>query len=484
MTTFLGLIGPRNERLAPRWIAPVLSAAFLAACASVPDRVPAATETTPDQLASVQTFAAENAAWPVTDWWSAYGDPQLTTLINEGLAHSPTLAQAEARLRGANAARAGRAASAGPNLSANGSFVEQEQSQNAGIPAAFIPSGYEDFGRATLDFSYELDFWGRNRAGIRAATSDARAAAADAAQARLVLSTAIAAAYADLARLYDEREIATRSLDVRTQTVSLVSRRVQIGLDNMGAQHQAEAGPPTIRAELAAVDESIAQTRNRIAALMGEGPDRGASITPPAQVTLHAFGLPANLSADLLGRRPDLAAARWRAEAATQRTREARAAFYPNVNLVAFLGTTALGIDNLTLDSSRIGSIGPAISLPIFDGGRLGANLTRADAERDAAVAAYNATLTEALREVADVAASERALQTRLTETRAALAANEQAYSIARQRYDGGLSPYQNVLIAEDAVLAQRRAVADLESRAFVLDVALVRALGGGFTAH
>ena len=484
MTTFLGLIGLRNEGRAPRWIAPALSAVLLAACATVPERVPAAVETTPDQLASAQTFSGDNAAWPTSDWWSAYGDPQLTTLIAEGLAHSPTLAQAEARLRAANAIRAGRAASAGPSVTLNASVVEQEQSQNAGIPAVFIPSGYEDFGRATLDFSYELDFWGRNRAGIRAATSDARAAAADAAQARLVLSTSIAAAYADLARLYAQREIATRSLDVRTQTVNLVARRVEIGLDNMGAQHQAEAGPPTVRAELAAIDENIAQTRNRLAALMGEGPDRGASITAPAHVTLHAFGLPATLSADLIGRRPDLVAARWRAEAAASRTREARAAFYPNINLVAFLGTTALGIDNLTADASRIGSIGPALSLPIFDSGRLAANLTRADAERDGAVAAYNATLTEALHEVADVAASERALQTRLTETRAALAANEQAYSIARQRYDGGLSPYQNVLIAEDAVLAQRRAVADLESRAFVLDVALVRALGGGFNAN
>lgn len=461
-----------------------LLAMTLAACASLPERAPAASAISADALASAQSFqTAQAAPWPSDSWWTAYGDPQLDALIDEALARSPTLAQAQARLRAANAARSARVAGAGPSVSFNGSVVEQEQSQNAGIPAAFVPSGYEDFGRATLDFSYELDFWGRNRAAIAGATSQARAAAADAAQARLTLSTSIAATYADLARLFAQRDIAQRALEVRTQTAELVTRRVNIGLDNLGAQRQAEAGPPTARAELAALDEAIAQTRNRLAALLGAGPDRGLSITPPQRATLRPFGLPQNLSADLIGRRPDLVAARWRADAATANTREARAAFYPNVNLVAFLGTTALGLDNLADSGSRIGSIGPALSLPIFDSGRLGANLQRADAERDAAIAAYNATLTEALHEIADVAASERALTTRLDEARAALAASEDAYRIARQRYEGGLSTYQTVLIAEDQVLVQRRAVADLESRGFVLDVALVRALGGGFTA-
>jgi len=463
--------------------APAAAALALAACAAVPDRVEPATARDPSSLASSQSFSAAPSTWPEEQWWRAYGDTQLDALIEEAIAQSPTLAEAEARLRAADAVRAGRVAAAGASVSANGFVVEQEQSQNAGIPADFIPSGYEAFGRATLDFSYELDFWGRNRAGIEAATSQARAAAADAAQARLALSTAIAAAYADLARLHANRAILERSLEVRSETATLVTRRVEVGLDNLGAQRQAEAGPPATRADIAFIDELIAQTRNRLASLLGAGPDRGLAIAPPQAPALHAFGLPENLAVDLVGRRPDLVAARWRAEAATASTREARAAFYPNVNLMAFIGTEALGLDNLTQESSRIGSIGPAISLPIFDSGRLGANLQRADAERDAAVAAYNGALSEALHEVADVAASERSLSVRLAESRAALAANEEAYRIARQRYEGGLATYLSVLITEDSLLAQRRSVADLESRAFVLDVALVRALGGGFGA-
>jgi outer membrane protein TolC len=141
----------------------------------------------------------------------------------------------------------------------------------------------------------------------------------------------------------------------------------------------------------------------------------------------------------------------------------------------------SLHLDKLFDSGSDVGSVGPAVSLPIFEGGRLKANLRAAEADRDGAVAAYDSAVTQALRDVADVAASERALSTRLSESRAALAASEDGFRIAKLRYQGGLSTYQNVLIAEQAVLSQRRIVADLESRALTLDVALVRALGGGF---
>jgi NodT family efflux transporter outer membrane factor (OMF) lipoprotein len=465
-------------------LAASLAATALAACATLPERTPAAQTATPDHFATAQSLVASPADWPQSNWWEGYNDPQLTTLISEALANSPTLAQAEARVRAATAGVEGARGNAGPNLSLNASAVEQKQSYNFGIPPAFVPQGYNDYGRATLNLNYEFDFWGRNRAAIAAATSQARAAQADAAEARLMLSTAVASAYADLARLTAEHNIAARTLEVRTQTAQLVSHRVSAGLDNRGTQRQAEAGPPAARAQIAAIDEALAQTRNRIAALLGAGPDRGLTLTAPPQMNLRAYGLPPNLAADLMGRRPDIVAARWRAEAATHTTDQARASFYPNVNLVAFLGVESLGLSNLTAQGSDIGSIGPAVSLPIFDSGRLSANLHRADAERDAAVAEYNGTLTEALHQLADVAASERALDTRLNETRAALAANEDAYHVAHDRYDGGLSNYQTVLIAEDAVLVQRLAVADLESRRFALDVALVRALGGGFTSE
>jgi NodT family efflux transporter outer membrane factor (OMF) lipoprotein len=196
---------------------------------------------------------------------------------------------------------------------------------------------------------------------------------------------------------------------------------------------------------------------------------------------LNVFGLPTQLAAELLGRRPDVVAARWRAEAAAKRIGAARAQFYPNVNLAAYIGQQAVFANLLWRPSSQIGSVGPAVTLPIFEGGRLRAQYRGAQADYDVAVAEYDATLVQALQQVADTAAGERALGTRLTESRAALAADEEAYKLTRLRYEGGLTNYQSVLLAEDAVLQARITVADLDARAFTLDVQLVQALGGGY---
>jgi outer membrane protein TolC len=148
------------------------------------------------------------------------------------------------------------------------------------------------------------------------------------------------------------------------------------------------------------------------------------------------------------------------------------------------VGQQALFANLLWRGSSQIGSVGPAVTLPIFEGGRLRAQYRGAVADYDDAVASYDATLVQALQQIADVAASERALGTRLAESREALAANEEAYELTRMRYEGGLSNYQSVLLAEDAVLQSRLAIADLDARVFTLDVELVQALGGGYSQN
>jgi outer membrane protein TolC len=159
----------------------------------------------------------------------------------------------------------------------------------------------------------------------------------------------------------------------------------------------------------------------------------------------------------------------------------AKADFYPNIDLTAEIGLQSLGIGSLIKASSVFGAVGPAISLPIFKGGQLEGAYRGARAEYDAAVANYDAAVTQALHDVADVAASQRALGSRLSKSREALASAEGAYRIVQNRYLGGLSTYLEVLTAEDSLIASRQTVADLETRAFALDVALVRALGGGF---
>ena len=238
---------------------------------------------------------------------------------------------------------------------------------------------------------------------------------------------------------------------------------------------------PLARADLAATDEGITLTRNRLAALLGAGPDRGASIALPTARVLPAVGLPATLALDLIGRRADISAARLRAEAAAARITVAHAGFFPNVNLVGLIGFQSLGLGNLTASGSDIGQAGAAISLPIFDGGRVAGNYRAARADYDEAVAQYNQTLVRALNEVADAAASQRALGQRQAEAHAALTAADEAYAIARRRYEGGLSTYLSVLSAEDALLRTRQLAAALDAQAMTVNVNLIRALGGGY---
>jgi len=461
--------------------AALAAAALLTGCASLP--APPTAATPAPLLQASQTLSAPVADWPGETWWTAYGDVQLNALIDEALAGSPSLAAADARLRKAEAL-AGQARSAlGPVLSANAQAQAVKQSYNNGFPAAFVPHGYKDSARVSLDVGYQLDFFGRNRAALAASLGEAQAARADAAAARLTLSTAVADAYAQLAQLYADRDAALDAQRIREASARLIEQRAESGLENRGAVARAQAGAASARAEVAAVDEALDLTRNRLAALTGAGPDRGLAVARPAIRSLKAFGLPKDLRADLLGRRPDVTAARLRAQAAAQRVKVAKAEFYPNIQLTGYLGRQSLGLDLLTKSGSGIGAIGPALSLPIFDAGRLQAGYRGAGADYDAAVASYQQTLVQALQDVADVAVSARSLETRLSESRQALRGAQEAYDVALARYKGGLAAYLDVLSAEDALIANRRAVADLETRAFALDVALTRALGGGFTA-
>lgn len=476
---------PATRRCRALLLIPVLLSS--AACLSVPDlgerpqlRTPDAIETRIDAPAT-----APEAGWPDAEWWTNYGDAQLSSLIAAALADSPTMDEAAARVRRAEAASQQAGARLRPEISANASAGLSQQSTGSidiDLPNGVeLPHRWNDGATASLSLTWDLDLWGRNRATLRAALSDTEAARADQAQARLTLSTGIAAAYGDLARLAAVRATSETWLRIRGDTLRLLQARQAQGLENNAAVMRAEAGRASAASDLAALDEQIELTRNRIAALIGQGPARGQSITLPSAARLTAFGLPSDVGIGIVGRRPDIVAARLRAEGLGARIDAARAEFYPNVRISALIGLQAIGIGNLLSGGASYGSVGPAISLPIFSGGRIEGNYRGTRADFDAAVAGYNRTLVNALKDVADVAASQRALAIRLRESRAALAASDSAFRMIEARYRGGLATYLDLLSAEDALNTSRRAVAELEASAFSLDVALVRALGGGF---
>ncbi len=446
-----------------------------------PDLGPRPMTTDAAMIDSRESLAAPSGQWPSAEWWQRYNDPQLDALITEAEQRAPTLALATARVRSAEAMAMAAGAALWPTLSAQGRVLTEKQSYNLGIPAQFVPQGWHGTGRATVELGFDPDLWGRNRALLAAATSDADAARLEADQARLMLATEIAAAYTALSGLYLERDVAARAIDVRADTLKLATERADIGLDNRGPQQLAASRLAVARADLAAVGEAIGLTRNRIAALVGAGPDRGLAITRPSLAARAPFGLPANAGLDLIGRRPDIMAARLRTESAARRIKAARAAYYPNINISGLIGVQSVGLDLLTREGSLFGAAGPAISLPLFAGRRLSANYRGARAGYDAAVADYDAVLVDAIRTVADAVTSLRAYESIERETAAALTAAEAAHQIARKRYEGGLSSYLDALNAEDTLLERRRADARVRARTHQLDIALVRALGGGF---
>ena len=460
-----------------------VAAGSLGGCA--PDLGPAPVVKPISAYASAQSLAAPAADWPADAWWSAYGDPQLDALEAQALAGSPDLAVAAARVRQAQAAVEQQGAAGKPQVAANGSIQTHKQSLNEGFPASFkgfIPAGYHTQTNATLDLEWDLDFFGANRARFAAATSAADAALADQAAARLQLSTNVAAAWAELARLYADRDAAVEAVRVRSQTSELVGRRLQNGLETRGELATAQGGVPAAQAEVEALDRAILQQRHAMAALIGAGPDAGLALPRPKPLATRAFGLPADVAVDLVGRRPDLTAARLLAQAAASRTQAAQRDFYPNVTLGGSYGLASLGIDKFTqTPDSIVGTLGPALRLPIFSLGRLEGAYRGQRGAYDEAVASYDRTLANALRDVADAATGVTSLQAQLASARSALASDEEAYRVAQLRYTGGLSPYLNVLTVENTLIAQRRTVADLEGQAAGVDVALVRALGGGF---
>ena len=402
----------------------------------------------------------------------------------EALKNSPSMAQAEARLREAVARTQAARSALYPTVGVGASANKTKLSYNYIYPKSAVPRGWNDMGNVTLDFSWELDFWGKNRDALRAATSESKAAEADAAAARLLLTTTLAGAYVQLQYLYDRRDIAAATLRNRQDYAQLTQRRAAQGLDARSEIEQSAAKVDAAKAALAEANEQIQLARNGIAALLGKGPDRGLDIARPSLSLRRPVELPEALDANLLGRNPEVVAARWRVEAAAKRVGVARAEFYPNVNLMAFVGYQSLGLSNLFNSGSDVGSVGPAISLPLFEGGRLRANYRGARAEYDFAVASYNEALTQALRETADATRSLGALVDRSAATDSELGHSEESYRLAKERYQGGLVNYLTVLAAEDALLQARLADAAIHARGYSLDVALVKALGGGFESH
>lgn len=467
------------HRLTP--LALVCSAVWgLSACANLPDSTPQATLR---DAASVGLPTQASPQHPVdAKWWTALGDAQLNTLIEEALASNPSLKVAQARIARAQAGFEVTRAASSPQLGVGFEATQQLFTANGLVPKPLAGSIYAT-GTAQFTGSYELDFFGKNRAALDAALGQARAAQADSEAARMVLASQVARTYFQEARLQAQIALAERVLAQRTQALRLMQDRVNAGLDTQLDLRPFESSLPESRLQLEILQEQRELTRHALEALISK-PNR------PVSAANHAVAATLNIAEtkvlpfDLLGRRADIAAARWRVEAATQDVGSARAQFYPSVNLVAFAGFSSIGLDKLLEAGSSQWGVGPALRLPLFDGGRLRANLRGKAADLDAAIESYNATVLDAVREVADALSSQQSIERQRFQQTSVQALAQTNYDMAVQRFGAGVVNALAVLNAEQALLSQRRQAIDLNARALDTQVALMRALGGGYQAN
>ena len=436
------------------------------------------------KLVAPATLGAEPAATvaPVAaDWWRGFDDPVLDDLIARATAGNPTMRVAAARAARAAANTAAADANRAPQVTGQVDVTRQRFTENGLYPPPLAGSILNS-ATAQLNGSWELDLFGRNRAQLDAAIGAERAAIADADAARVLLSVNVARTYVQLARLLEQRDVLQRALAQREETYSLTNQRVSAGLDTAVELRQSEGLRPETRQQIEATEEQIALARHALAALLAEPPQRFATLAPKLS-SLRPVAIPEVVPADLVGRRADVVAARWRVEAAAGDVAAQRAQFYPNVNLIGFVGLSSLGLERLIGTGSEQYGIGPAIRLPIFDAGRLRAGLRGRTADLDLAVENYNATLVDAIHDVADQISSTESVLRQQREQDAAQASAEAAYDLARQRYRAGIGNYLTVLTAETNVIAQRRLTTDLRARAIDSQMLLVRALGGGYAA-
>jgi NodT family efflux transporter outer membrane factor (OMF) lipoprotein len=434
----------------------------------------------PQQYETVQSLPAEQGHWPAANWADQFGDLQLKALIGEALQGSPTIEEARARVAEAQAYGERAKADTLPRADASYSLTRQQFSSTALIPRPYAGS-WQTENKGLLSASYDLDLWGKNREALKAAVSQTQASEADEAFVKLTLSTAIARTYNRLARLYVLHDIAQQEVARREQIDRITAGRIATGLDTEVERKTAQADLATSRANVTALDGSILTTRYELAALIGAGPDRGLTIARPALGVGDEVRLPDNLPADLVGRRPDIVAARWRVDATTHEVKEAKAEFYPDINLSAAIGLDAFGFGRFLTAASRTASAGPAIHLPIFDAGELRAQLKGRYAEFDYAVAAYNQTLIAALSDVAMQLAQIRSSDAQLVDAQAAQQAAQDADQLAITQYKAGLANQLTVLNADVTALNADQAVANLKMNRRDQQIALASALGGGY---
>jgi NodT family efflux transporter outer membrane factor (OMF) lipoprotein len=457
-------------------VAALVGVALLSGCVLPPKETPH-----PQQLQNTRLGLDGMAAEPAAeDWWNSFQDPQLERLIRLGLKDNPTLAQAQARVSEALAQTESAQSRLLPHVKGSASALYNRAPENYFVPPPFAAHTFW-IGQAGASLGWDLDFFGRQSNALHSAQALAQSARLDEENARLLLAGAITQSYIELYRQQALADIAVRSEAQRQNIVSITQRRVAAGLDTRLELKQAEGQLPQARVAREQAQAAADVAVHQLATLTGRGADAYKDITRPTLSVEAALPVPTALPINLLARRPDVLSARWNVEAADAQRLSAKAAFYPDVSLQAIAGIGSFGLSNLFKSSALGGGAGPAISLPLFDGGLLRAQYRGSEAQLDAAIDGYNNTVLRAVQQTSDQITQLDALGRERADQQETLDANEVAYSLAEERYKAGLASYLSVLNAETQVLSARQNMVDIMTAQANTRVTLLLAVGGSF---
>lgn len=449
--------------------------AMLGGCAGFGD------DTTPARpLSATQLQLGEHAASQVhAGWWQQLNDPVLNQLIDTALQQAPSLKVADARLREARSAVGMAQSKEGPQVEASATLDRERYSLYGLLPPP-IGGNYYNVYTMSLGASWEIDFWGKHRAAVKAALGNQQAIALEGQQARLVITQAVIAQYTSLQRIQEQARLLQARQQLAQSQLALTKARVSAGLLPGDSLREREIQLKRLSQQSSALANDADHARHALAALTGQPPNALASLKP-GQLRPAPAMPEAALTLDILSQRPDIVAQRERVEAMNQSVKAAKAEFYPNVSLSAFIGQSALETSNLFNTGSKIVGISPAIHLPIFTSGALQANLASSRARYDIAVENYNQTVLDALRDAADSLSTWQKTASQLSDAHQATQLSRKASDSTVLRFKAGLVNKLAVLDAQEADLNQQAGKVDATAANRLAWAALNTALGGGF---
>lgn len=423
--------------------------------------------------AAVQT----NATVLPAKWWTIFDDAELDTLEMQAVAANQDLRRAVARVAESRALARVSEADLYPSLSVSGGHSINRASENT-AHAPLRDLEYQEHYRQ-LELGYEIDVWGRVRRSIEAGKAELAATETDMQVVLLTLTSDVARNYLQMRSLDHEKEVTRATLDLRRDTVGLQETRYQAGLINEVDVTRARTELANVEAELHALTRNRTQLEHALAILCGRAPAEFSLASMPK--TVMPPHIPAGLPSSLMERRPDIVVAEEKLHAECARIGIAEAAFFPTIKLTGYAGGATADFGTLLDWSSRFGSLGPSIHVPIFEGGRNQANLNAAKARYEQSMASYRGTVLNAFREVEDSLSDLSTLAAQSEAVSRAVASSRATASLANDRYQQGLTSYLDVVDAQRAALQAERTEVQLRGQRAVSTILLAKALGGGW---